>query len=542
MRKWLFVVGLFWASGILLAEATANIVVHNDRWLTIDKGARDGVQVGMKGTVKALYKDPLEDYEINIGTFEVRKVAPQTAQVYVDNLGIGFKLEDSRIVVFDQDLVPPAEPPAKPKVEEKPADWYLEEGDKYYAAGEFELALQSYRKYLQFDADSLVVKEKINEAENQVANKKNRAEFEQNLLKADEQAGRGEIKYTVLYLIEALKAYPAGKEEVKKRILPLAAGHEQDVRRILAEKEADIKDIKDILADMLPPKAPPESRPIEPLKIPETVRPQETDRVKAKAESVYENQKGFSEALFHKNMVMVLIPAGPFTVGSSLEIGEADEKPSHQVILSECWISKYEVTFAQYDEYCQKTGATLPEDEGWGRGNRPVINVSWNDALDYCRWLSRETNLNFRLPTEAEWEKAAHGFYPWGNSPPDSRKANLADHQKWRRDNDPQADKRIDDGYAYTAPVGTYPEGASIYGVMDLAGNVWEWIQDWYDAFYYRISAVRDPQGPDSGVSRVVRGGSWANGPGLIRSANRSSEKPSSRLNIIGFRVVLSPR
>jgi formylglycine-generating enzyme required for sulfatase activity len=153
-----------------------------------------------------------------------------------------------------------------------------------------------------------------------------------------------------------------------------------------------------------------------------------------------------------------------------------------------------------------------------------VIHVSWEDAAAYCRWLSQKRGRRFRLPREAEGETAARERYPWGRKAPDRTLVNK---------------KGRDDGYEFTAPVGAFPPGASPFGILDMAGNVWEWTSDWYDAGYYAVSTGRDPRGPAGGESRSVRGGSWANGPELIRSANRSSERPGSRLNVLGFRVAM---
>ena len=239
------------------------------------------------------------------------------------------------------------------------------------------------------------------------------------------------------------------------------------------------------------------------------------------------NAKGFAEQIFFNRTEVVHIPAGDFTIGSPSGQGNDDEHPAHEVYINDFWLGKYEVTFEQYDFFCRETGRSLPGDEGWGRGNRPVINVSWEDALSYCQWLTKKAARNFRLPSEAEWEKAARAKYPWGRSEPTASNVNM---------------KGSDDGFPFSAPVGSFPPGESHYGVLDMAGNVWEWIADWYGADYFQKSPRRDPLGPASGSSRVVRGGSWKNGPELIRSANRSSERPDRRLNVVGFRVAMENR
>ncbi|MEI6614223.1 MAG: SUMF1/EgtB/PvdO family nonheme iron enzyme, partial [Chrysiogenales bacterium] len=245
-------------------------------------------------------------------------------------------------------------------------------------------------------------------------------------------------------------------------------------------------------------------------------------KIAGKADKIHQNDKGFWEAVFLKNITMIYIPEREFTIGSPDREGDADEHPAHKVFVSGYWIGKTEVTFAQFDAFCLETGLEKPEDEGWGRGERPVIYVSWKEATDFCAWLKKKTGFAFRLPTEAEWEKAARDRFPWGNTPPDAQLANF--------------NKEI----MKTDTVGSYPEGASPYGVLDMAGNVWEWLADWYDADYYNNSPDDNPGGPEEGSERAVRGGSWANKAELIRAANRSQENPESKLNILGFRLALS--
>ncbi len=257
------------------------------------------------------------------------------------------------------------------------------------------------------------------------------------------------------------------------------------------------------------------------IPVPAQVPPEKTPAAPAP------NRKGFLEGVFFNDTVMVQIPQSNFTIGSPPGEGDADEHPAHKVFISDFWLGKTEVTFAQFDVFCRDTGRPLPGDEGWGRGSRPVINVSWEDASSYCRWLTLKTRRRFRLPSEAEWEKAAREKYPWGRGAPNATLVNMAGS---------------DDGFAFTAPVGSFPAGASPYGILDLAGNVWEWMADWYDPGYYQVSPARDPRGPAAGLVRSVRGGSWTNGAELIRSANRSSESPDQRLNVLGFRVAMDSR
>ena len=166
----------------------------------------------------------------------------------------------------------------------------------------------------------------------------------------------------------------------------------------------------------------------------------------------------------------------------------------------------------------------------------PVIHVDWNMAKNYCEWRGA------RLPTEAEWEKAARGtngrMYPWGNAF-DGTKANFCDANCSFNG----ANKNYDDGYADTAPVSVYPGGASVYGILNLAGNVREWVADWYGSnIFYDNPSSSNPQGPSSGNSnsRVLRGGSWYDSADLVRSANRFRYVPAGASYYIGFRCARS--
>jgi formylglycine-generating enzyme required for sulfatase activity len=229
---------------------------------------------------------------------------------------------------------------------------------------------------------------------------------------------------------------------------------------------------------------------------------------------------------------MVNIPAGTFTMGCVEGRDDVvedscsdDEKPAHQVTLNAFQIGKYEVTFAEWDA-CE-TAKVCPhaDDEGWGRGKRPVINVSWDDAQTYIRWLNAQTGQRYRLPTEAEWEYAARGgrdsAYPWGNS----ISCNNADY--W-----PNSTSCHGRG---TSVVGSF--AANAYGLHDTVGNVYEWCQDWYGEGYYASSPASNPEGAAGGTDRVLRGGSWYDTPRYVRSATRDYNAPDNRYYLVGFRV-----
>jgi formylglycine-generating enzyme required for sulfatase activity len=221
---------------------------------------------------------------------------------------------------------------------------------------------------------------------------------------------------------------------------------------------------------------------------------------------------------------MVYVPAGEFEMGSNQ--GDADQQPAHRVYLDAFYIDQYEVTNARYEQFVRAKGRKPPMwwgDERFRGPQQPVVGITWEEAAAYCRWLDK------RLPTEAEWEKAARGtrgrLYPWGDNFVYGR-ANIV---------------VPDDGYEYTAPVGSYPGGASPYGALDMAGNVAEWCADWYAADYYQHSPRHNPQGPANGEYRVVRGGSWNGSSYEARSTHRWRYFPDTPRSYIGFRCLWQP-
>lgn len=203
------------------------------------------------------------------------------------------------------------------------------------------------------------------------------------------------------------------------------------------------------------------------------------------------------------------IPAGSFTMGSpTSEVSIDSDETQHQVTLSAFKMSKHEITFEQYDLFCAATGRSKPSDEGWGRGNRPVINVSWDDATAFAEWMG------CRLPTEAEWEYAARA----GTTTPFSTGNNLTTTQANYDGNYPYNNNAKGEYRQKTMPVGSF--AANAYGLFDMHGNVWEWCSDWYGD--YSTSAQTNPKGASSGSHRVRRGGSWLNDASACRAARRS--------------------
>ncbi len=230
-------------------------------------------------------------------------------------------------------------------------------------------------------------------------------------------------------------------------------------------------------------------------------------------------------------------------MGSTDSDADSDESPVHSVRVDSFYMAETEVTFDQYDAYCDDQRISKPDDEGWGRGSRPVIYVSWYDAVKYCNWLSEQAGLpkaysisgtsvnwnqnaeGYRLPTEAEWEYAARGGkhsrgYKYAGS-------NNVGEVGW---------------YSGNSGGKTHPvkgKKANELGLYDMSGNVWEWCWDWYDSDYYSISPGGNLTGPSSGSYRVIRGGSWGLNPEGLRVAARGGNSPGYSNLLLCFRPVL---
>ncbi len=225
---------------------------------------------------------------------------------------------------------------------------------------------------------------------------------------------------------------------------------------------------------------------------------------------------------------MALVPAGPFLMGCNPDVDDQcrkDELPTHMVTVSDFEIDITEVSQIQYYD-CVASGACLAPTCDWdpcgARVNHPVVCVSRHDAADYCAWQKK------RMPTEAEWEKAARGTdglkFPWGNGDVDCTRTNMV------------GCKAGLDGKDGTSPVGSHPEGASPYGVLDMAGNVVEWVADYYQANYYAISPPNDPPGPTKQEMFVGRGGGWRSVAYWHRTSTRDDYEPEYFKNAGGFR------
>lgn len=230
---------------------------------------------------------------------------------------------------------------------------------------------------------------------------------------------------------------------------------------------------------------------------------------------------------------MLLVPSGAFEMGSIDADAAPNERPITPVTLTRYYLSRHPITNAQYEMF----DPNHVKKRAPGAGDRyPVVYVSSVEAIKFCQWLSARERRRYRLPTEAEWEFAARGTdgrkYPWGSYEGRGDLANFADRNTvfaW-------SDRRIDDGFAESSPVGAYPIGASPFGMEDMAGNVWEWCGDFLQA--YRGVQKANPRGATSGPKRVYRGGSWKSRFKSLRTTTRGSNAPNYSCNDLGFRIV----
>lgn len=238
---------------------------------------------------------------------------------------------------------------------------------------------------------------------------------------------------------------------------------------------------------------------------------------------------------------MILVPAGAFLMGSDKKVDRTaylPETPQRRIYLDAFYIDKYEVSTVQFLKFTLATGRSPLLDWRYDGGNfqetmasHPVMHVTWNDAEAYCQWAGK------RLPTEAEWEKAARGedgrIYPWGNQPAGLSRSNFGRTGLSGPVRDRPERLML---YPPIISVDKYENGVSPYGVYQMAGNVAEWVADWYDKDYYKTAPDRNPKGPEKGTQRSFRGGGWIDSTPSVRAAQRNGTHPNTKMNWLGFR------
>jgi formylglycine-generating enzyme required for sulfatase activity len=396
----------------------------------------------------------------------------------------------------------------------------------------------------------------------------------------------GVISVAFLFSLSLDVRLSVGKKEEPPRAHAPGAGKEEEPPH--AKAPLVVQPTPPVLPDKAQKESPPENPPKrvepEPARVPKeklvAPRPAEP-RPEVPPPSAAEPAKEIANSI---GMKLVRIPPGKFLMGSPQEEeGRYDNEERHEVEITKAfYLGKYEVTVGQFRAFVQATGyqTEAEKDEKSGGGydeekkefpynkkyawqdpgfaqtdDHPVVNVSWNDAKEFCDWLSKKEDQQYRLATEAQWEyscraKTKTRFYCGDDDGSLERAANIADKSlkaKWNYSNlTNQAFKKLitdwfdkvswDDGYPFTAPVGKFQQNA--FGLHDMHGNVWEWCQDWYDKDYYKNSPRVDPEGPSAGSFRVIRGGSFGDPPRGCRAARRFRYEPAYRLFTLGFRVV----
>ncbi len=231
---------------------------------------------------------------------------------------------------------------------------------------------------------------------------------------------------------------------------------------------------------------------------------------------------------------MVLIPAGEFLMGSPEGSGRKDEHPQHKVYLDAFWMDRYEVTGKDFEVYLSRNPDQHPTITGWydrqvrpDMAQKPVFGLTWKRCRNYCLWRNK------RLPTEAEWERAAAGTehrpYPWGDAPPDFTRAHYGKCCFIMRGE-------------ILKEVGSLKSGQTPEGIFEMAGNIAEWVHDWYDADYYQYSPYKNPTGPEKGKYHVVRGGAWNSLVDYMRNAHRYGENDGQDFYGIGCRCAKSAK
>ncbi|MEO7933728.1 MAG: SUMF1/EgtB/PvdO family nonheme iron enzyme [Chthoniobacterales bacterium] len=281
-----------------------------------------------------------------------------------------------------------------------------------------------------------------------------------------------------------------------------------------------------------PSPAPIKSSPVAKPGAPAAVRPN-TPRITTTISPAEERSKypNFTNTLGQQ---LLLVPSGTFLMGSTEPDAAPNEGPCNKVTVSRFYMSRHPATCAVYEQFSPAHRSNRIPLAG---DNHPVLYVSSADAIKFCQWLSQKERRKYRLPTEAEWEYAARGtdnrIYPWGdhlNNP--GALGNFADANtkfSW-------SDMEVNDGFAETSPVGQYPRGASAFGIEDMAGNVWEWCNDYFEN--YKPNDRINPKGPMNGTKRVYRGGSWKSRFSSLRATSRNSNTVDYRCNDLGFRIV----
>lgn len=270
----------------------------------------------------------------------------------------------------------------------------------------------------------------------------------------------------------------------------------------------------------------------QPVAVAEVKKEARNEQVISPAARVLESQKNpkFVNSIGGE---LFFVPSGRFVMGCKGAGAQPNEEPLTPVVISGFHLSRFPITNEQYEMFDPSHASKRAP---WADGRHPVVYVSWHEAEAFCAWLGKREGRTCRLPTEAEWEYAARGEegrgFPWGSWVAAGQFANFAD----ARTNFTWRDATIDDGFAETSPVGSFPRGASPFGIEDMAGNVFEWCMDWYEP--YKGKELTNPRPSKGGKQRVYRGGSWRSRSSSLRTTARAFNEPGYLSNDVGFRIL----
>ena len=545
-----------------LADAQGTVTAKTRDTVTLSVGARDGVQVGMRGEVLTTMQAGGKEQTFAIATFEVTGVQERTSSAKLLQVGQNFQVGRGMTIRMLRPLVKPepaerAKPRATPtpRVPADPAE-ILRQGNAAWDRQDWARAAEMYEALLQAVPGHPIAAERapiarrnVEEARRAAEQARQQAEQQAQAAREAREAAERERKNLPLYRETARTYLEANQWDKAAEWLKKVAAVDPNDAYLWSVLDAKRRQAETALAAKRYDEAIAACDAVLAVGS-DAATSQLRERAKqaqlggwlaegdaalargdvtaaraawAKVKSADPSFPGLKERL--DKLDWVRIPAGTFQMGCVPGDSQCDddESPRHAVAMTRgFWMMTNLVTVAGYRAYSEATGHGLPGQPDWNGDDHPVVNVSWDDAVAYCTWAGG------RLPTEAEWEDAARGgkdglIYPWGSeiSPDNANYSGTGGRDQWMN----------------TSPVGSFE--ANGFGLFDMAGNVWEWCADWYGSNYYGSSPVADPKGPSSESGRVLRGGSWGDYPRRLRTSYRTSVGPSGRsFNFFGFRCV----
>jgi len=461
--------------------------------------------------------------------------------------------------------------------------WYIDRGDEFFDKQEYMKAKLFFQMVLQIDKLDPVAKLKIKECEKKLYEKKEEKKFYNYLDRADLYLKKNQVHYALNYFLVAYKIFPPGKPIIADRMKKISTAHPTEWKLFFENNQKKIKEIIEISAKTADVGSTTSG------KVPFN------KVILKKTKSVKQNKKGFWEVGLHSGHILVYIPTGSYSMGSGKHVYvkmnpregvirtqgfavNANEIPQHEVDLDGFFMAKYEITNEQYASFLNDMSAKLGIEKAYAehwilyygvrlirisfnldskiRYNQnaahgkkfyvlsdyhssPVYFVTWSGAQEFCKWFSKKTTLKFRLPTEAEWEKAARGkeipIFPWGNQ------IAFFEGKYYANFNQKEG---VSDGFVDAAPVNSFTIGQSPYGILNMAGNVSEWLLDWYQRDFYRLSPRKNPKHVSSAtnLNGITRGGGWKSDIFDLRTTRREKKLRNRAYQDVGFRIVLEDK